>query len=717
MDLRDFINRNKGGEFLWSLVVEPDWIQAGIWTIVDGEAKVISISSPVAWDKDEDMITSADTALSSAAQKLPEDAKEPNKVVFGVPASWVKSGSIAEEHLESLKTLCSKLTLTPAGFVTLPEAVSFYIKSQEGSPLTAVTLAVGKELIEVSVFRLGNLLGTTQIARSVSLFDDVAEALSRFNLQDPAPSRFILFDGKEGELEEAKQALLGGSWESLTKVKLLHTPKIEILTSDRKVEAVSLGGATEIAQVSKVTLLTGETKEIETEASQGGELSEETAEPKEDNMGFVVDADVANVSEVESSSLGGESEPPEAKVEGGKFGFLPFITRLITRIKGFLGGSKRPVLLGGLAFVLVAVSLFLFWWFYPKASVTIYVSPQKLEERTSVLVSPDTQSVNLDDKTLPGKEVSQEASGDKTTTTTGSKLVGEKAAGEVEIRNGNEDDLELKEGDSIVSESGLEFKLQSGVTVPAQTSPGEPGKENVKVSASDIGPEYNLAKDQVFKIGSLSKQVVNAVSISDFSGGASRQIQAIGEEDRKRVLDELTSELTDKAKESLSQSVGADDLFIDGSARVEVESQDYSGKIGDEADSLKLSLTLKVTGVVVSKGDLFEFAKGALSEKVPQGYLLRETQVEYSFELKDYDEKTNAYQLDGDMSANLLPEVDTDSVAHNIVGKYPTVAQEYLAKIPGFVRAQISISPRFPGKLGSLPRVVGNITVDLAAEK
>jgi hypothetical protein len=85
--------------------------------------------------------------------------------------------------------------------------------------------------------------------------------------------------------------------------------------------------------------------------------------------------------------------------------------------------------------------------------------------------------------------------------------------------------------------------------------------------------------------------------------------------------------------------------------------------------------------------------------------------------LTEFNEDKNTYKLGGTMSANLLPEVDTQKIANDIAGRYPDVAQEYLAKIPGFTRAQISISPRFPGRLGSLPRVVGNITVDLAAER
>ena len=716
MNLREFLKGNKDTELLWTLVVEQGWIQAGVWTIVGSEAQVIVISNPVAWEKDEDLISAADTALSSTVQALPQDTKEPNKVVFGVSASWVLDGQIKKERLESLKILCEKLTLKPAGFVTLPEAVSFYIKSQEGSPLTAVTVSPGTELTEVSVFRLGNLVGTTQVARSVSLFDDVVEGLSRFHLQDPIPSRFILFDGKEGDLEEAKQALMKGDWQSVSKIKLLHTPKVEILSSKKKVEAVSLGGATEIAEgVSKIRLIEEATKDID---STPGEVSE-LGKSEDLDTGFVVGKDITH--DQESESLEDEANliqsvsqnEPETKKESR----LSALTPIFAKVQHFWSGGKRSLFIGVSSFVLVAGGLFAFWWFYPKATVTIFISPQTLDQKSEVFVSPDTNSINFEDKILPGRVISTEQSGEKTSSTTGSKLVGEAATGEVEIRNVSGEELELEEGTVLIAGNGLEFVLDSSATVPANESTVDPGKKTVAVTADDIGPEYNLPKDELFKVGSYSKTELDAVSLGDFTGGASRQISAVSEEDRSRVLEELTKELEEKAQNELSASVGSDEFFIEGSITSESASQEYSERVGDEAESLKLSLTLKVEGVVVSKSDLFEFAQMFLAERVPSGYILRETQVEYSFSLDEYDEEENTYNLDGEISANLLPEIDTDSIARDIAGKYSSLAEEYFTRIPGFVRVQIGIFPRFPGRLGTLPRVVNNIVVEISADR
>jgi len=253
MNLKDFLNvRNKPPELFWSVVLEPGWVQAGIWYVEGEAANMVNIGPGAAWEVDEELVGAADAALSSTMQKLPENYPEPSKTVFGVPSAWVKGGEIAEEHLEKIKKICADLSLNPVGFVVINEAIAHFYKSEEGSPVNAIIVGLGSGFLEISVFKLGNLVGSTSVARSVSLIEDITEGLSRFNGASPLPSRFIIFDGKGGELDEAKETILQASWVEEGKIKFLHAPKIETLTSDRKILATSLAGASEIGQVSQI---------------------------------------------------------------------------------------------------------------------------------------------------------------------------------------------------------------------------------------------------------------------------------------------------------------------------------------------------------------------------------------------------------------------------------------------------------------------------------
>src|SRR2546421_719268 len=99
MSLTDFLQKKeKPPELFWSVVIEEGWVQAGVWYIGESAAEIISISSPAAWEIEEELIGAVDTTLSSSVQKLPEEYEEPNKTVFGVASSWVKNGEIAEEY-------------------------------------------------------------------------------------------------------------------------------------------------------------------------------------------------------------------------------------------------------------------------------------------------------------------------------------------------------------------------------------------------------------------------------------------------------------------------------------------------------------------------------------------------------------------------------------------------------------------------------------------
>jgi hypothetical protein len=739
MDLKSILSMAGKEEkhLYWSLTIEPGWVQAGIWEIAGGKAQVSATSPSTAWETEEELIGASDTALSSAIQHLPEESPEPEDTVFGLNSTWVSQGNIKAEYLEKIRRICQKLSLKPVGFVVLPEAISHLLKSEEGSPLSAVVLGVGKETIEVSLFKLGSLVGVSQIARSVSIVDDVSEGLTRFATNEAFPSRFVLYNGKEGELEEVRQALINVSWEGLGKIKFLHTPKVEIIAPERKILAVSLAGASEIADVSGVITKKEDMPEEEPpppEEIQNIRVPEKKLSPEE--LGFAIGKDVsktqppgATAPSVTGPTGAGAFKAPAvaaAKAANSLKGFLSKI-----QVPSFLKNFKFPslpalklpfapgknVFAWGLGFLAVLLVLgFGAWWFLPTATVTIYVSPQNLEEKSEVLVSTGASSVDFSKKMLPGKTYQTQVSSEKTASTTGTKTVGEKAKGGVEIRNGTATDIALPAGTTIFASNDLKFTLDSAVTVSAAVSPSSPGTATADVSAFDIGAEYNLAKDESFRVGNYPKSEVDATATADFSGGSSSQISAVSEKDLETLEEDLTSELLDKADGELSEKVSGDEVFIASASSFEVAERTFNNKVGDEADTLKLSMSLDVTGIAVSRQALTDLAKEILKDKVPQGYVLRDTQITADFELEE--ETEDGYLLSVLFKANLLPETKTEEIAKNIAGKYPTFAKDYLTSISGFSRAEITIKPAFlPSKLKVLPRIARNINIEIEAER
>ncbi|MFH1970917.1 MAG: hypothetical protein ABIJ05_00835, partial [Patescibacteria group bacterium] len=708
------------------IVLEPGLIQAAIWTINEEKAQVLSISNPVSWLEDEDLINACDASLSSAIQNFPNDIGEPSKTVFGVSSKWVENGEIKEEYIGKIKKICSELSLEPSGFVILPEAIAHLLKSEEGSPLSAIVIAAREENIEISLFKIGNLIGTTIVARSVSIPDDVIEGLTRFGLNDSYPSRFLVYDGKEGELEEIKQNLLSYDWESGEKIKFLHTPKIEIISPERKITATALAGASEISNIKTIETLKKDDEEIPSDTEN---VSVPDGSIKPEDLGFVIGEDIGKDREIiskeeesnDSQQLKNEIHKPIEKknsiTETAQKALLGVkdIFNKTSKQKIQFNGSKKNLLLGGIIFAITLITGFLLWWLLPKAVVTIYVSPKKLEDKIELTLDTSGGSSNISEGILSGKVIEVNEEGEKTKSTTGTKTIGERAKGTVKIQNGTSNSIRLSEGAILLSSGDLQFTLDSSASVSAAISPSLPGETNVDVTAGSIGADYNLAKDEVFKVSNYPKSDVDAIVLSDFSGGSSRQISAVSEDNQKDLLEELKNELLESAKVNIKNKLGEELYFIEDSLIATDLSRVFSNKVGDEALNLKLDLSINSKGVAVNEKDFFDFINSSLNDQIPSGYVLRSDQVKVRFDLKDVDEKN--YFFDIFVEVNLLPQIEIDEIREKIKGKSKNVVEKYLETVPGFSRAEIKFIPILPGKLNTLPHVSKNISVDLATER
>ena len=770
MDLKRYLpgkDEDKNMEYLWALIIEPNFIQAGIWRISDKTAQIICSSNPVMWENHEDLVSSADTALSAAINEFPEDLDEPNKTVFGVISSWVSEGQIKEEYLDKIKQICEELSLKPAGFVILAEALAHYLKTEEGSPLNSILIGVYEDKLEISLFKLGNLVGVTLVARSVSLVEDVVEGLTRFEGSGAFPSRFVLYDGKDKQIEEVQQQLINVNWDDHKTVKFLHPPKIEIVNADKKLDAISFAGAAEMGEVQKVerVKLVGNNTKKYSDVVSGSRLdqivatnedseTDELASPED--LGFATGAEADNfieidpnneinkqdiktkmkinypdqndeikntrpvdMEELEVSSQTTDQGQKRSKLKnpfaGLSFSLAGLIKpfKIVGRLFRLDSHLKKVFIFGILSLVILFCLGFAAWWYLPKATVTIYLSPQRQNERIDVYVVSEGVEVTDDKISLPGQIVSATVSDNRTISTTGTAKVGERASGEVMLyRVGTE--VKLQSGTEIRGSGNLRFNLNDDIVV-ASGSAGTPGTAIAKITAQDIGSEYNLASGSTFTVGNFSDSDIEAKNESDFSGGTSREVSAVSERDMANLEDELSDELTQSAITQMREELRAGQTLIDESIKEVIENKSFSASIGDQADTLKLSMTKTVRMYTVDQSRLIDIAKEVLMDKISEGYALRDENIDVEFTLAQ--ETEGVFKYDTRITANLLPQADSDEIKENIKGKHPVLAYDYINKIPGFVRADIKITPTLPGRLNTLPKVVDNIKIELAAER
>ncbi|CAN5315772.1 hypothetical protein BH10PAT1_BH10PAT1_1460 [soil metagenome] len=683
-------------EYFWSIAIEEGTIQAAIWTIKDNAASVIEVSNIALWENDENLVTSADTCLSSCIQNLPENASEPTKTVFGVPSFWVKEGQIEKEYLEKIKILCNKLSLTPTGFVVLPEAISHFKKAEEKTPLNSVLIGVYPQNLDVTVFRLGNLVGNVNVARSTNVVDDVVEALVRFGAQEPFPSRFLIYGSKVQTLEDAKQDLIKTDWDTIhDQVKFLHTPQVEIVTEEQKMAAVSLAGAAETGSATSVKLDVVNAESTEVPLNQ--ELEKETnIEGVVDAaaMGFTNNFDMQANPENQDNMNATQNEIPNIKK---KMNFrMPSFKNFKFKF------SEGTAFFGAILLLILLIAGFAGWWILPKANVTIIISPKKIESHQKLIFDTKATSVDLTKNIIPAKSVVTTLTADKTKTATGTKTIGTPSKGSVTFYNVG-GSTTIPAG-TILTASSMNFSLDSDVTIASASGAASAATAQGNITSAGVGADANLAGGTYFSVGNFSSSLLQAKNDNNLSGGSSQEVTAVSKADADSLTADLIAQLTTNGGNNLKQNLETGDLLVDGSILATSSAKNFDHDIGEAASTVKLSMTAKVSGTTIARADINSVAQNIFASQVPDGFSLKDDQIDFVIG-----------KTDTDFMINLLPTIDTTKLAQQISGKNLAETKAILSKVPGYQDAKIEIKPNIPF-LQILPHSSNNITITLSAK-
>ncbi|MBI4435240.1 hypothetical protein HY630_01070 [Candidatus Uhrbacteria bacterium] len=192
------------------------------------------------------------------------------------------------------------------------------------------------------------------------------------------------------------------------------------------------------------------------------------------------------------------------------------------------------------------------------------------------------------------------------------KTVEDIARGTVTIYNNLTFAQSLVATTRFLTESGVLFRLESAVTVPAG------GSVDAQVYADVAGESGNIEPTR-FSIPGLSaarQESVYATSAEAFTGGV-YSVAVVSQEELDAAAVELESSLLEDAKAMLATEVG--ETFSGQSYDVEVVEKTFSIESDTEAQSFDVTLTLKVTAVFFDQEALGKIALAKLYEGLGQG--------------------------------------------------------------------------------------------------
>lgn len=382
------------------------------------------------------------------------------------------------------------------------------------------------------------------------------------------------------------------------------------------------------------------------------------------------------------------------------------------KVPNFDSFRKRMFLGIGAGVLLIG---FLVWAFViaPRATVVIMAKTTSSSVNKPLTISTKV-TTSFDKATIQATTVEQSEDKSVEFAATGKKDVGTKASGEVEFKNNSFSSKTIAAGTEFETSGGLVFTLDSNVVVPAGSSgqcpvcPGSEGEANGDVTAAEPGSKYNAAS------GSLSgaPSSVSASFSGPTSGGVSKMVTVVTQDDVNKALDSFAAEDSDQMKDVLKKKFQDDTVTIEESFVIDKGTPVSTPAVGAEASgdkaTLKGEITYRLWGVKREEISAFldDYLKDELKDK--------DDQRVYSNGAKDINFQDVAAESDK-VTATLIatakvgPKIDDNEVKNLSKGKRYGEIQQSLESIQGVDSVDVKF---FPFWLNTVPDNDKRITIE-----
>ncbi len=379
-------------------------------------------------------------------------------------------------------------------------------------------------------------------------------------------------------------------------------------------------------------------------------------------------------------------------------------------LKNVKGGKGILLAIPGGLIALLILLFFFFYLFAAHAKVTLNVKPDISQKDQTVTFSTNSPT-DAKNNVLAAQFVTVSEDGTDTTQATGQKQTGDKAKGTVTIFNNSSDPVSLSGGTKITSSNGLDFTLDSGVSIASASgdpfSGTKPATANVNVTSSTFGSNYNLPSGTKFSIG--DNPSVAGKNDNPFSGGTTKNITVVSKDDTAKLLSDLPKKLEDKAKSDLNGKVSGDQTLLPGFVSETVDKQNFDKNAGDQADNVTLNGTVTYQAVSYNKNDIVSLALNLFNSND-----ITINKDNLNVNVKNIKSKdSNNIDADLNIQAFLLPKIDQEALAKQVAGQSAGKAKTILGEISHVSSVDVSISPAIPLLPKLLPRNSKNISFEI----
>lgn len=359
---------------------------------------------------------------------------------------------------------------------------------------------------------------------------------------------------------------------------------------------------------------------------------------------------------------------------------------------------------------LIVLLIASFYYFYPKATVTLTVGGESFEKNLNLTVDNNINRLDADRSAFPGELQAVENEVKQSFNATGTKEVGEKATGTITVYNGFDSNPHSFASGTIFTAGDKTFLADSAFTVPGATVSGGKlvsGKFDVSVTAQNSGDSFNIAASD-FSIAGAPEQI-SGKSSQAFSGGSSRKLTIVSQDDLNSAKSTLTQQASEKNLSDLKKKADQQ-MVIDSAVTTEVLSYSATKNSGDEASTFDATIKLKSRTLSFLEKDYREMLVEVLNKNLPvDKELILSTSDEVTTLANVPDYSTGLMILNSNVKTKISNKLNIAEIKKQIAGENQLKAQAKLTSIAGVASAKITYRPSW---LKFIPRNQKNIVIN-----
>lgn len=393
-----------------------------------------------------------------------------------------------------------------------------------------------------------------------------------------------------------------------------------------------------------------------------------------------------------------------------------------TKSRGFRSSFSKIFVI---TMVVLVLGVFGLSVLLPQATITVYARSERITRDVEVTLDKSAPAVDQAKLTAPATVITREVSQTKNFPATGTKDVGTKATGTVQIYNFTKNTLTLRASTTtLVAPNGKRFNFTKDITGIRPTAVIGAGEESevdqstlippVAVVAQASGPDYNLGANIRFTIQNAalgSTNNVYATSPAAFSGGTTKNVKVVSQQDLDQAVTALTGSIAAQAETDLNTERGTDsDLKIlpNGITR-EVLAHTANKNVGAEAESFDMTMIAKITGLQYKESDIKNIIVTQINSVLSSDkYLLPDADEAVNASFKSLDLPNGRGVLSVHFETVAAYRVNADDMSKLLAGKNAIEIKEILLAKPEIDRVDVEFSPFFVNKA---PKLNGKIYI------